>query len=70
MLIIMGGNQKEHEWRAFTDVQGRTNIAIAGRKGAKTCRDALMQEVKERCLDMVRCARMCAVQRAVPAPSG
>ncbi|VAW62871.1 hypothetical protein MNBD_GAMMA09-1475 [hydrothermal vent metagenome] len=51
MLIITGRNQKEHKWQSFTDVQGCTNIAVAGRKGAKTCRDALisrLQDAKER----------------------
>ncbi|VAW63734.1 hypothetical protein MNBD_GAMMA09-2040, partial [hydrothermal vent metagenome] len=36
---------------SFADVQGCTNIAITGRKGAKTCRDALisqLQDAKER----------------------
>ncbi|VAW64480.1 hypothetical protein MNBD_GAMMA09-904 [hydrothermal vent metagenome] len=50
MLIIMGRNQKEREWRALVDVQGCTNIVVAGRKGAKTCRDALiswLQDTKE-----------------------
>ncbi|VAW65327.1 hypothetical protein MNBD_GAMMA09-2932 [hydrothermal vent metagenome] len=47
MLIIMGGHQKEREWRALLDVQGCTNIAVAGRKGAKTCRDALISRLQD-----------------------
>ncbi|VAW61919.1 hypothetical protein MNBD_GAMMA09-1269 [hydrothermal vent metagenome] len=33
MLIIMGRNQKERNGKSLADVQGCTNIAVAGCKG-------------------------------------